>query len=260
MDEQLMRLNCHRLVRPGMDMRQVSDLIVFDDELLDGAATGKPDPLDMIWRAYSTLEEAGSVEYKVRGGWTDRRCNLLFGNRRGPVTVRLGEFGPSRGQPIHFYFDDQRNRFFVQWSLRDGEWQHYWYKSMKDEWSLVPRSTVADATNWWLRHDILHKTIRSLLMDGAPEDISVTTNASGSIVLRVTLDHSYVHLRSFLPNEKDRLDFVLELDPENHTMRKFEWILHRDPAAHPTGCLTYQEIATDVELGVPLVVPDEALR
>ena len=206
------------------------------------------------------MEESGSIENRVRGGWIDRHCNLLFGNRRGPVTVRFGEFGVIRGQPIQFYYDDHRNRFFVQWSPRDGEWQHYQYRSTSDEWRPVPRSTVADATNWWLSHDKLHRTIRSLLMDGSSDDISITTIASGRVVLRAVLDHTYVHMRSFLPNRGDRLDFVLELDPESHAVRGFEWTLHRAPDVNPNACLTYQEIASDVKLGVPFEQPDEALR
>ena len=260
MDEELMRLNSDPLVRPGMTMHQVHDLIVFDDELLDGASTKKTNPMDMIWRAYGTLEEAGSIEYRIRGGWTDRQCNLLFGNRRGPVIVRLGEFRPIRGEPIHLHFDDRRNRFFVQWSLRDREWQHFQYRASQEEWCRVPRSTVVEATNWWLSHDKLHRTIRSLLMDGDPRDISVTTDAHRNIVLRAILNHSYVHLRSFLPNEKDYLDFVLELDPDNHTIRKFEWTLHKDPTVNPNACLTYREIGSEFELGVPLEVPKEVFE
>ena len=47
MDERLMRLNSHRLVRPGMNLQQVADLIVFEDDLLDEAAAKEIDSLEM---------------------------------------------------------------------------------------------------------------------------------------------------------------------------------------------------------------------
>ena len=88
MDAELIKLNSHPLVRPGMSMDNVREVIVLTDKLLDYPVVESDaaplDPLDLVWRAYIALEEAGSASYRLSGGWTDRACNYTFGVRRGP--------------------------------------------------------------------------------------------------------------------------------------------------------------------------------
>ena len=257
MDEQLLRLHYTPLVRPGMTLREVEALIVFDNELLDDTVKIEPpDALDMVWRSYAVLEEAGTIRYKAKGGWIDRHCNLLFGNRRGPVTITLGEFGVFRGEPIHLHFDEGNNQFFVLWSLKHREWQG-WTHLPSGTWSMLRSGTVQEATNWWVSHQKLHETLRSLLMGGSPNDVTVETSEGGNIVLRATLDRSFVHMWRVWSEGQDTVDFVMDLDSETYALQGYQWTLKREAPAHPGGCLTYTEIVTDIELGVGIEMPVE---
>ena len=253
-DERLIRLHYHPLVRPGMTMDDVENLIVFSDELLDDVKAEVTDPLEVLWRAYGALEEAGSAGYSLSGGWTDRSCNQVFGVRRGPIDFAIGEFRVFRDDPALIHFDDGRNEFYIVYSQPDGEWSH-WSESSQGTWGIVPRDTVTDSSYFWLWNGKLHRTVRSLIMDGAPEDFTVEMTAEGRMTLKVTLDPSFVSMWDW--SGSATLDFTLELDAETFAIQGYEWVLHRDPAMHSGPCLTYEEVATDFELRVELELPDE---
>ena len=253
-DKRLIRLHYHPLVQPGMTMDEVEDLIVFSDELLDDAKAETTDPIDLLWRAYAALDHAGSASYNLRGGWTDRSCNQMFGVRRGPFNFAIGEFRVFKDDPALMYFDDGRNEFYIVYSLPDSEWSH-WRKSSQGMWETVPGSTVTDSSNFWLWNGKLHRTIRSLIMDSSPQDFSLDMTAEDSITLSVTLDPSFTNMWDW--SDEASLDFTLELDSETFEIHGYEWVLHRDPSMHSGPCLTYEETATDFVLGVELELPDE---
>ena len=91
-ERQLLELNSHQLVRPGMSMDDVRKLIVLTEELLDEPLieleAAPDDPLDLIWRAYVELERAGSASFRLSGG----ECNRTFGVRRDPIEMSIGDF------------------------------------------------------------------------------------------------------------------------------------------------------------------------
>ena len=254
-DAQLVRLNSHPLVRPGMTMNEVRELIVISDDLLDyEPGSAWDDPMDLVWRAYVALEEAGSASFRLSGGWTDRSCNLIFGVRRGPIEMSIGEFRVFKDDPALLYADFHISQFYVMYSRKDREWTH-WKLSPGGTWEKVDRETVVDASAWWLWNGKLHRTIRSVLMDGSPEDISVEEAADGNLILRAALDHSYVNMWDW--TGKDSLDLTLVLDPETFATEGYTWELHKNPDANLGRCLIYKEVATDGRLGVDITVPEE---
>ena len=125
-DLDLIRLNSHRLVRPGMTMEEVRQVIVLDDELLDGPQATleeKSEPLDLIWRAYVALAEADSASFRLSGGWIERHCNLTFGVRRGPIEMKIGDFRPLTDDSALIYLNLQPAQFFIRYS--SNEWRHW---------------------------------------------------------------------------------------------------------------------------------------
>ena len=257
-DAELIRLNSHPLVRPGMSMEDVRKVIVLADELLDyqqAESDGTPaDPLDLVWRAYVALVEAGSAGFRLSGGWIDRACNQTFGVRRGPIDLSIGDFRVFKDDPALLYLDFHTSEFYIVYSRKDAEWTH-WQPAQGGTWEKVERETVVDTSSYWLWNGKLHRAIRSVLMDASPEDISVDETADGNLRIHVTLDQSYVNLWEWGPIDKS-LDLTLVVDPGTFALVGYTWELHRDPDVHSSQCLTYKEVATDGRLGVPIELPE----
>ena len=246
-DRQLVELNSHPLIRPGMSMDDVREAIVLTDELLDytevDSYASHDDPLDLVWWTYVALEEAGSVSFRLSGG----RCGRTFGVRRGPIEMSIGDFGVFKDDPALLHLNIHSRQFYVAYSREDEEWIH-WRLSPEGTWEKVARVTVSGASPWWLWNGKIHRAIRSVLMDGSPGDISVDEAPDGNLLLRVTLDDSYVNMWDW--SGKDSLELALVLDPKTYALVGYTWELYDTPGADPDACLTYREVATDGRLGV----------
>ena len=261
-DKQLIELNSHPLVRPGMSMEAVRKVIVLTDELLDYPQVESEgtvnDPFDLVWRAYARLEEAGSASFRLSGGWTDRACNSTFGVRRGPIEMSIGDFRLFKDNPALSYLNFHTSQFYIVYSRRDQEWTH-WELTSEGVWEKVDEATIWDASSWWVWNGKLHAAVRSLLTDGSPEDISVDETADGNLRLQATLDESYVNMWEWAPIHKS-LDLTLIADPRTFALVGYTWELHRNPDVHSGPCLTYKEVATDGRLGVEIDVPEAILN
>ena len=260
-DEALFRLNAHPLVRPGMTMQEVRQLIVFRDELLDRPEPEPvTDPIQILWRALESLDEAGTAGYKLSGGYTGRQCGQTFGVRRGPLPFKIGRFRFWADDPALLYFHDHRNEFYIHYSEPSNEWQRHTRPLTGGEWKSLSHSELDGLTHWWLWNGKLHRSLRSILQDGSDEDITVDTTDDGNISLHVTMDDSFVHLLLWGEGWRVKtVDFTLTLDPDTFAIKGYKWVLRYEPPAdYPDyPCLTYEELATDFELGVEIELPDD---
>ena len=254
-DLELIRLNSHRLVRPGMTMEEVRQVIVLDDELLDAprVTIEQREPLELIWRAYVALAEADSASFRLSGGWIDRKCGFTFGVRRGPIEMTIGDFGLFKDDPALILLNLQPTQFFIRYSLKDREWRH-WQLSGDGTWQQVERQVLVDASSWWLWHGKLLRTLRSLIMDGIPEGAVVEETADGNLTVQATLEPSS-HVNMWDWNKKVAVDFTLVLDRETAVTEGYTWEARYDPVARAGSCLVYREVATDGQIGVEIAVP-----
>ena len=253
-DEQLMRLNSHHLIRPGMTMHEVKDLIVFRDDLMDGLGPVKvTDPLEMVWRAYESLDDADYAGYKLTGGWIDRGCNQTFGVRRGPLEFKIGKFRKWRDDPALLYFHDHVNEFWLFW---DEDWHRYMRPLTGGDWRSVSQDDLWDKTTWWVWNGKLHRAIRSVIADSSEGDFTVGTSEDGDIRLHVQMDESYVHMFNW-DRGFESLDFTLDLHPDTYEITGYHWLHREDPGLDLDGCITYEEDATDLQVGVEVELPEE---
>ena len=75
MDEDLFGLNSNPLVRAGMSLSQVSDLVIYEEDLLDASIT-EPDAI-IVWRAASQLVDSGRYVLTLEGvGLAIATCHL----------------------------------------------------------------------------------------------------------------------------------------------------------------------------------------
>ena len=254
-DEQLMRLNSHRLIRPGMTMQEVRDLIVLRDELLDDPGPRVvTDPLEMVWRAYESLDDADSAGYNLTGGWIDRTCIKPFGVRRGPLEFRIGKFRKWRDDPALLYLHDHVNEFWLFW---DEDWHRYMRPLTGGDWRFVSQDDIWGKTTWWVWNGKLHKAIRSVIADSTADDFTVLTTDDGNIQLHVQMDESYVHMFNWQDRGKESLDFTIDLNPDTYEIKGYQWLLREDPEKDKDGCMTYEEVATDFKVGIEVELPEE---
>ena len=254
MDESLIRLNSHLLVKPGMTMAEVRNLIVFRDDLLDAPPPREPDTHEMVWRAAIALWEAGSARFKIRGGWPERNCGMTFGVRRGLATLEIGNFGsiPYGGVDLA-RFDDLVNTFWMHWSSEDVRWR-YWSEADGDL-TEVGADHVEDGTAWWMWNEKVLWALGSLLNDSNADDISVAAHSNGTITLQATLDESYP---TYGLDSGEAIDLTLVLDEESYEIEGYTYEYRSRP--DPDYCNIYEEVAEEVELGIEIEVPDVILR
>ena len=218
-DLDLIRLNSHRLVRPGMTMEEVRQIIILDDELLDAPrATIEPrEPLDLIWRAYVALAEADSASFRLSGGWIDRHCGHTFGVRRGPIEMKIGDFRPLTDDSALIYLNLQPAQFFARYSPEDNEWRH-WQLFADGTWQEVERQVLVDASSYWLWEGKLLRTLRSLIMDGVPDTATVEETADGNLVVKATLAPSS-HVNMWDWNQSVAVELHTRLGPRHRCDR-----------------------------------------
>ena len=250
MDEALLRLNAHHLVRPNMTIQEVESLLVFSEDLLDKPQPAEPNTMQMIWQASVDLLNSGTARFKMRGGWTDQRCNFLFGARRGLATYET-VYDNFEDEPPLVHIDDHTSHIYIAWSEKAGEWRHW----IKDDsgWNMVERDAITDATNWWVWNGKFTKTLRSLINDGSADDIRIVDRSNGTITLEATLDKSYPTFRGNW-EENEELELELILDDATYSIQGYKW---RRIKTQPTeGCDTYEEEASMAEIGIKVEIPE----
>ena len=94
-DLEMIRLNSHALVRPGMNMAQVRELIVLSDELLDPP---EPGVYESLWRTAEGFQRAGSARFELTGDWIGNCGFPAF----GPADYRVTGYSHAHSQFAHF--------------------------------------------------------------------------------------------------------------------------------------------------------------
>ncbi|MXY00071.1 MAG: hypothetical protein F4Y67_04535 [Chloroflexi bacterium] len=130
-DLEMIRLNSHPLIKPGMTMAQVRELIVLADELLDPVPQGT---YGLLWRVAEGFQRAGSAEFEISGDWSG--------------TCRHRSFGPASYAVTGYSHADARvARFesgpYVIWNLGDRYWELH-----RDEEFVRSLDGVLRTTGW----------------------------------------------------------------------------------------------------------------
>ena len=236
-----------RLVRPGMTMEEVWQFIVLEDP-----RPPTKEPLDLIWRAYIGLVEADSASFRVSGGWIGRDCNLTFGVRRGPVEMMIADFRWPRDDPSLAYLDLKPGEYFITYSPEHG--RRFWQLQEDKTWSEIEVDVLVNASHWWVWQGKLLRTLRSLIMDGVPEDMVVEETAT-TFSLRATLGPSLVNMWRW-EDSYESLVFELVVDRETGAIEGYIWEMHD---AYEGDCV-FREEATDGQIGVDISLPESVRR
>ena len=239
MDESLLRLQGHKLIRSGMTRDEIERLIIFDDELLS------PKPEDsrlQAWslttNAYRGLREAVTASYKARV--ESPGCS----QETDWVEYQAGNLKNS-----YFRWTKVEQGDNLIYSIRLSPYEPYaehWGKTRFEVWSRID---IASALPGWAG-DLVdpHRALEATLDYADWSDTTVATDASGRITLevRLNLTDSPRYWQAV-----EGVDVTLVLDED--TLELTSYVLDYDLEG---VCDKYRVEATEGSYGAAFTFPD----
>ncbi len=244
MDEALLRLHGHTLIRRGMTLAEIEDLIVFNDELLDPKP---PDQELSAWKlasnAYEELRKATSASFMVRSslpgcaeqsGWARYQVGNLtqYHPYFGWASINTGEAQAYLLQP-------------------DAHQYEYWLQS-GSQWTAVNRERLSSALfNWRWDLSDPHHILESILYYADWTETQLSFDLDGRATLRVKLDQ----VRGPTTVPPRAVEIVLVVDAETNRLLEYSMTWELDDV----GCGTYLVEGTEGIHGTAFTFP-EAIR
>ena len=243
LDEAMLRLYGHPLVRPGMTMAQVEGLIVFANELLDPPPAVEEDGLQLAKRAYAAFVEAGSARFRVQGGWAGGRgCS----DHTFAGSHKIGGFG--NGDPDIVHFDSDAGSVFLRYSESAG-WRNW--RQTQGMWREVD-SISSDVTYWREGFTDPVDMLISVIRHANADSIEVTRPSAARAELNVTLNDAKVVVRGA---RGLTLRVSVTLDTQTYEVSRYKMHWQFDFGSR-NFCSAYDVTATNGEYGVEIPIPD----
>ena len=216
MDEALLRLHGHEMVKAGMAMDDVERQIVFNDELLD------PQPQStrlrahtLVLKAYRALREATSARFRVRSStpgcdedsrWAEYQVGNLANAHRYFEWVRL---------------DDGRTEFYA---LRQSADEFEYWSRSGSGWVKTDSDSVASTLSGW-RGELSdpHHMLTMVLNYADWSAAEVSVDSDGTAMLSVNLDLSNADNAP----AAEGVRVVMLIDEGSHAVREYamDWDL-----------------------------------
>ena len=245
MDEALLRLHGHELVKPGMTLAQIERLIVFNDELVD------PQPVEpqfqawtLVLNAYKELRKATSAQFRVRS--SSPGCSEAF----GWADYQVGNLTDSQPYFSWAKIDDGESSFYVL--QRQQNTFEYWRRAQSG-WATVSRDTFSHALPGW-QGDLSdpHHMLESILYYADWSDAEVSIDSDGRVTLRVDLDMTRVERHSWA----ESVDVFIVIDKATYALLEYsmDWKLG------DARCDTYRIEAKDGQLDIEFTFPQAVRR
>ena len=173
MDEALFRLYSHPLVKPGMGIDRVRQLIVFRDELLDQPAPTPLTPAQMLGRAYANLLTAGSARYTITWNRYSYWPNYEVANYQfeRPRWTHVND-GSN-----HYYMIDQWD--YEMWRQVSGNWRLV-------NWSGPAHGVPADVQMYSLLSP--HFVLTLILEELDRVEVKVLGRSGGEVTIEAKFD------------------------------------------------------------------------
>ena len=241
-DEAMLRLHAHPLVRPGMTIPQVEQLIVYPDELLDPLPDipQEDDGIRLAERAYDALLDAGSARFDVRGGWPDRGCERSFSGSHA-----IGQF--ARGYPTLVRFDGRSGGFVLTHSESKG-WTGWW--QVAGAWKKGSLEQLYEGTIWRLAFVDPVEMLLNVITHADPAGISITRPSGGTVALDTTL--RYAPPLTWARDVTLRVGITLDAETHHISAYEMHWVFDLPDGGY---CSRYEVNATGGEYGIEIPLP-----
>ena len=240
LEEALIRLHRNRLIRPGMAMEEVRELIVLENELLDppDGRVESPTPIEILREAFRTLQNADSASWHLKGGWSGDCSEFRFGLADYTI-AGFNSLGPEVTGFIHgstriFYSSDE------DWLDRDG----LWVKDAPDIW---------EKTEWWPGWGNPHVMLVSALYFASDDDVRAAMTNLDETTLRFTLNNTTLSKGDWYRSLT--LTARVTVDDRTLEITAYEMDWHFDTVSSDSSD-RYEVRASQGEYGVRIDVPD----
>ena len=243
-DLALLRISSHPLVEPRMDFREVRELIVFEDELVDPPSEPELSARQVLRRAHAELMDSGSARYEIDGGWLG--CNLRFGKSE----YEFGELRPRAPRWVH-YKDEKDDFYMIRSTSREVPLQ-FWVQLI-GRWRLVPGNIVQQAVSFRDSFSNPLGMLSSINIYASDDDLEVISHEEGRMVVQVSMDGADVRAGW---SRKTLLDVEIEIDVEEFTIDRYEMTWTLDPEEENV-CKDYHIEAQLVDYGTKFELPEE---
>ena len=237
-DEAILRLHGHPLVKPGMTKEQVDNLIVFSDEMLDAR------PIDittLVWRAREVLIEQGTAAFTSRG--------VCLADTASCHSHGMKEFGWTDHLIGEFRLPGNH---FQKIGLQDGESRAYvagkefWIESV-DGWHSVDWNEFLGATGWRPNYTSLLTVLENILLLAHDGDITASERPDG----RIALESREGRALRLYSNAKMKLSLTLD----KNTFRISAYTVTICRPENSSGCV-FEIEAKHGEYGIDVTVPE----
>ena len=236
-DDGIYAIQGHPLVKPGMTMEEVGELIVFSDELLDPPAEAALEDLAFAEDAYVALIEAESASFRVQGNWgSSHGCN------RNRYNGRLSVGDMSRGFAGLRHFEGAQ-AVFASAYVEDEGWSLQRWQS--NRWVETMWNDLDNATHVRIGFTEPLDMLISVLRYADPDGISVTSDGT-SIRLTTELENARALPISWASGATINVEMTLNAETMLLTDYSMGWWFATKSGS---SCTTYSVTASDAEYG-----------
>jgi len=240
LEDALIRLHRNRLIRPGMTMEQVRELVVLEEEMIDAPPDRDESltPIKMLLEAYRTLQNADSATWRLEGGWTENCAEHSFSRAdytiagfytHGPYVTRF----VNDSDWIYYFLDDN-------WSRENG----VWIKDSPEIW---------ENTYWLPTFAEIHESLVSVLYFASEHDVRVASAIGGETTLRFVLNKTTLPKADWYRSVG--LSTRITIDDRTLEIISYEMDWHFNTISD-NSCDRYEVRASQGEYGVRIEVPD----
>ncbi len=211
-DEALVRLLYHPLIRPGMTMGEVGELVVLRDELLDRPESVPLTPLQMLEEAYVSLQAADSASYSVSGSGAECGPQFTLTNFEvanfhfyGPRWVHLSD------GTDHYYVVEHEYNF--HYPLTDKSIAEFWDNS-SGQWQEV-NGDEPNQSEILRRYRELspHHALNTIFRAGDDVEVELVGHTDGEVVIIARFDQQSLLYPS--------AEIVIVLDNQSYEIREY---------------------------------------
>ena len=242
-DLALLRISSHSLVEPGMRFSEVSELIVFEDEMLDRIEEVEITTADILRRAHAKLMDAGSASYKMSGGWPG--CESMFAEAQysiGGLRPRLSRWVLFDGEMIDVFLvrSQSRLQLIEFWVLIEGQWRPI--PNLLSQRVLSFRDSFSSPL----------AMLSSIVLYGDDAELTVISEDDGVLTIEISLEGADVRTGW---SQNTQLDVQLQVDTADYTIPNYQMEWSFEPE-ETNVCDSYRVEASEGEYGLGFEFPD----
>ena len=230
MDQELFKLHSDPLVKPGMAMDEVREVLVLRDELLDRPGPAPLASLQMLEEAYVRLQSTGSAQYSISVR------SVKCGEQLGWTDYKIANYGFYDPRWIHI--DDGSARHYIVehgaelWSQDSEQWREI-------GWHDLNQDSILSRYHELSPHNALSKIFRGY----DDVEVEMAGQSDGELILKA----NFASQAPVYPSA----EIAIVLDEQSYEIREYgiKW-------PSDEGCGVRELYAKDGRYGIEFEFPE----